>query len=862
LKIGIDIQALQTEGSKNRGIGRYTRDLFSNILKLDSKDEFTFFVNSYYSSKIDLPKNPNTKFQEIKFVNEKSNGTNTRLNELAQFFQFYISNQEIIHIASPFEGWPYKYSVINRYSPRLNAALVTTLFDLIPLVFSKEYLTTYEVRKYYYQRLSLLKQCDLIFSISEATRQDAINLLNIEPSKIVNIGSAAGNSFKKIDVPEIEKQKIRKKFSITDYFVLYTGGIDFRKNIERTIEAFSKIDKSLIEKYSFVIVCKIEPFQKEALLKVADNFGIKNKIILTGFIPDSDLNILYNICDLFIFPSLYEGAGLPILEAMRCGAPVISSNTSSMVELLLKKEYMFNPYDVDEISMKLAQVLKDDQFKNNLKQYCINRGKQFSWEKSARIALDEYNKLDDIIKEKKRINGNLGLKSSLAYFTSLPPLKSGIAEYSKRLLPSLVKHYDIDVFTDDYTPSEDLTFSINCIPVDKFENYNSLENYDHTLYHMGNSDHHFFMFDILKKNKGIIVLHDLFLAPMQYVYSQQKDITENSNSNKENFLNDIIYSHGKLGEKYVSQFKDRQISIDKIFDDLPMIKKFLDSSSGIIVHSNWSKNKIQKMYPDFKNIKIVNFNSPQLLISDKTKTRRELGFSENEFLIGSFGIVGSTKRLDIILKNLKNFLQQHKNSRYIIAGYMDDVWKSKISKIIRELKLEDKVTTVGFVDFELYKKYLSIVDVCINLRYPTRGETSSSMFDLLRAGIPTIVSNEGPLGELPDDCVIKVNANDEKRLEEILSNLENSPQLRENLSNNAQLFSSKEGNLDRCTLQYDSAIKFFENGRENEIKNNLENRLVKFVSKELSLSSKSKLDEDSLDFISGLMCEAINSKQD
>jgi len=171
------------------------------------------------------------------------------------------------------------------------------------------------------------------------------------------------------------------------------------------------------------------------------------------------------------------------------------------------------------------------------------------------------------------------------------------------------------------------------------------------------------------------------------------------------------------------------------------------------------------------------------------------------------------------------------------------------------------VIIVGFVDFELYKKYLSITDICINLRYPTRGETSSTMFDLLRAGIPTIVSNEGPLGELPDDCVMKVKINEEQRLEELVRELESNPGLREKISNNSRSYASKEGNLDTCTLQYDQAIKFFENERENEIKNELEDRLVKFVSKELFLSGASELDEDSLNFISGLMCEAINAEQ-
>lgn len=858
MKIGIDIQALQTTGSKNRGIGRYTEQLFLNILQLDKKNQFTFFDNSYYSGKINLPKNDNVHFKTIKYVNEKSVGfNNLRINELSQFFQLCISKQDIIHIASPFEGW-INTDTVSRYLPRLNSALVVTLYDLIPLLYPDVYLTHDVVKRYYFTRLDLIKQCDLIFSISESTRNDAINLLGIEPTKIVNIGAAASEHFHKISLTENDKRKMMNKYSIPEHFILYTGGIDFRKNIERTIESFSKLDQSLLKKFSFVIVCKIEPIQKDTLLHLANQLGIKDKLIITGFIPDEDLNVLYNMCRLFIFPSLYEGSGLPILEAMKCGAPVISSNTSSMIELLQKDEYMFNPLDSDEITDLITKSLTNDKFYDELKIHCNNMGTKYSWKQSAQIVLNEYAKLEHIIQEKKMLNKNLGLKPSLAYFSPVPPLESGIAEYSKRLLPYLQKYFDIDLFIGDYKPSPDLNYVINCKHVENFEKCNEIENYDHVLYHMGNSDHHFYMMDVLQKKKGILVLHDMYLGPMQYLFAQKKDIKENSTKNMENFLNDIAKFHGELGKKYVSEFKEN-ISVDnvnKIFDAFPTVKNLIENSSGVIVHSNWSKNKLKEIY-DFDNVSIVDFNSYPLQVSDNIKTREELGFSKGDFLIGTFGIVGSSKHLDLVLKNLKKFLTSSKNSKFLIVGHMDDMWTQKISQVIKELNLQDKVVIVGFVDFELYKKYLSIVDISINLRYPTRGETSSTVFDLLRLGIPTIVSNIGPMSELPNDCVIKINEGDENTLEKIVNDLKNNPNLRTNLSQNAILFSSA-GKLDSCALQYANAIKLFE--KENEISDNLEDLLVKFVSRELSHSVVSGMDDTALDFLSGLMYDLLNNE--
>ena len=379
MKIGIDIQALQTEGSKNRGIGRYSKNLFSKILELDKENDYTIFQNSYYNNSINLPKQNNLKFKKIVYANEKSLGfLNKGFNELMQFFQYYHSEQDILHVSSPFEGFPYKYPIISKHLPRLNCVLTTTLFDLIPLVFSNIYLNTNEIREYYFQRLDLLKKCDFIFSISEASKIDAINLLGIEPSKIINIGSAASANFYKTEIAEQNKQKILKKYSIPEHFILYTGGIDFRKNIERTIEAFSKLDTNLKKQFKFVIVCKVEPHERAKLQKLASTFDIQDNIILTGFVPDEELNILYNVCSLFLFPSLYEGAGLPILEAMRCGAPVISSNSSSLAELVKKEDFMFDPYDVDDMAALIEKALTDDAFRRQLQNHSYsNHSREF-----------------------------------------------------------------------------------------------------------------------------------------------------------------------------------------------------------------------------------------------------------------------------------------------------------------------------------------------------------------------------------------------------------------------------------------------------------------------------------------------------
>ena len=124
---------------------------------------------------------------------------------------------------------------------------------------------------------------------------------------------------------------------------MYTGGIDYRKNIDNLIRAYGELNKDVIKNTQLVIVCSIRDYDRDILLKIATESGIdKDRIIFTGFVSDDDLVKLYNLCDIFVFPSMYEGLGMPIIEAMKCGAPVIGANNSSIAEIIGLQEALFD----------------------------------------------------------------------------------------------------------------------------------------------------------------------------------------------------------------------------------------------------------------------------------------------------------------------------------------------------------------------------------------------------------------------------------------------------------------------------------------------------------------------------------------
>ena len=796
MKIGIDIQSLQST-SKNRGIGRYNLNLLLNILKQNKKHHFKLFSNKNYDYLPSFEKNDLVKLTEIEYL-EEENESNRIANQIIQFFQYFNNELDLFICLSTFEGWPLNQSTINSNNERLGCLLMTIIFDFIPLHYPDYYLNSNPTFKdAIYKRLKLLYHSDLLFSISEWSRQDAVNMLGFNPKKIINLGGGISNTFYKIDnLSNDLVKKIKKNFSIKEKFVLYVSGIEFRKNIEKSISAFSKIEKTILENLSFVIVCNINDFDKKRLTEIAKKYDIENHVVFTGFISDEEINIMYNCCDVFVFPSLMEGLGIPLLEAMSCSAPVIGSNTSSIKEIIGNEKFMFDPTNENQMSSLISKVLTKPDFRTDAVQNSLTQIQKFSWEKSAHLALMSIDNLrkNHLIKKMK--------KPKIAFFCPLPPKKSGISFYCVSILPFLSKYWDIDLFVDDGYICDDSFIRTNfeIFSYLEFETQNNLRNYDTTLYQIGNSDNHTYMFDMLNKHPGIVVLHDIFLSGIIYWMTARLGKIDE-------FVREIEYSHGEYGMKLVKKAQKNLISWDTIIKKLQINKRVLDSATSIIVHSEWDKENILNIHPNFSNkISKVHQFAPIRLIGNKDQNKQILGFEPNSFLICSFGFVAATKKIDSIIKNISNFLKTHKNSKYVLVGEAENIYGRSIKKLVNNLGLQDMVVFTEFINNEEYKQYLDACDVCISLRTDARAGTSASINHAMGAGIPTIISDDEPFSSFPDNVVIKIKNNDEKNLDSILETLYCNPSKMKKLGIMAQEYCENFLSKDSCVEKYVSIV--------------------------------------------------------
>jgi glycosyltransferase involved in cell wall biosynthesis len=255
---------------------------------------------------------------------------------------------------------------------------VITVHDLIPLVFprtrpSKVFL----IYKYLLPRT--LRKADKIIAVSNSTKLDLIKYFNIPAEKIEVIYEAADERFKLLSDGDIKA--IKNKYNLSFPFILYVSGLAPHKNLIALIKAFHKVKLKGID-HKLVISGKKRWKYKEIFDSI-DALHLQDDVVFTGYVPDDDLPGLYNAADLFVYPSLYEGFGLPPLEAMACGCPVIASNTSSIPEVVGDAGILFNPQDIDTLNNSICNVLKDNELRMNMSNKSLERAKIFSWDKCA-----------------------------------------------------------------------------------------------------------------------------------------------------------------------------------------------------------------------------------------------------------------------------------------------------------------------------------------------------------------------------------------------------------------------------------------------------------------------------------------------
>ncbi len=791
LNILVDGQTLQSP-EINRGIGIYFKNVLNNMIKhsfehnwylavgnkacLDALDPWVVqrvipIENELFSPSCDYSRTSAYTSELQKIVSEKGIDV------------FWCPNPLMVNVLFA-EG-------------ELGCRMYATLYDLIPAIMPvKEWRST--VRDEYNRRLEDLKTNRFeLLCISKATKKDFIEHLCQRSGLHVTPLAADSRKF----YQKCERSGLREEVRI-----VFTGGFDYRKNMDGAVQAFARACRkyrgsSLIDRAKLMIVCQApEEMQKNFYERVKD-LGVDGRVMLTGFLTDQELSELYHTCDLFFFPSLYEGFGLPVLEAMLAGAFVLSADNSSLPEVCGGHALLCNADDIENMADRIMEALvaADQESladKRQRQEYALT----FSWEKTARKTLEifEGGREIDLCTEQGLAQAK---KKRVAIMTPWPMQESGIANYVYKLMPYLSKYFDVDIFVDN-TIMSDKPFLKN-----EYGGLYMLEeldqryrDYDHLLYQMGNSaEHHSGIYRYLKKYPGIAEIHDYILHPFFYHSFFLKH-------EKEVYKTALVQGYGKAGLHHYEGVRDKRIPPDN--EQFPMCHSVAAISKKVIFHNHWSKRQMQDR--DFYVIPLACFDKENIPVDQQTQlmetVRHKYGIQRSEILISCFGFVNRNKRPEVVLQVLRQLLDQGQKVKLVFWG------KSGIEgfeKEISQLGLQDAVEVTGYLEKSEYEVGLALSDIVINLRYPSMGESSATLCEAFKYGKPVIVTGMNQYCEFPDEICWKVSVGcgEVECLGRMVKYLIAHPDVRQALGQNAQAYADKVLSPDKIAKQYQNILE-------------------------------------------------------
>ena len=369
MRIAIDIRKIN-----EFGVGTYIWNLVRNLAAIDVQNEYLLI------------------------------GSQRNLHELGplppNFKQLYQPEEETLwrhHVTVPFTLRRQNVDVVHvphHDAPLFNPSkLVVTIHDCVHVLFPHEDASKFQNYCSYLQTKRVVESAKHVLAVSKSTKQDLINIFELPESKISVVHNALDERFAFTHTPE-ERKHVLERYQLKDPFVLYSGKIRPHKNLHRLIEAFAVLKSELIDDDKYknlkLIIIGDELSKHQYLRLTVIRSGAQQDVRFFGFVPYPILRVFYQSAALFAFPSLYEGFGLPPLEAMANRTPVIASNTSSLPEVLEDAAVLVNPENVFDIARGMKLILSDEVLRQKLVQKGIEQVGKFSWRVAAEKVVQTY----------------------------------------------------------------------------------------------------------------------------------------------------------------------------------------------------------------------------------------------------------------------------------------------------------------------------------------------------------------------------------------------------------------------------------------------------------------------------------------
>ncbi len=719
----VDVRALQAHDHAVRGIGRYTFELIEAVERLAPGLVSAFVTDPTFPT--------HERVQRLMGTGKLVRADDPRFDR---------DPPRVFHITSPFVEGHGPVRMLPRWAEGPDTRVVATVYDLIPARFPHVDLAEPTAAGWYRNRCEFLRTCDRLYSISETTTADLVDLIGIDPAMVRTIHGAASSRFVPPDVPRAEilsrlEPVLPDSFKSStppEGYVLCPTGIEWRKNLDRFFQGWALIEPGIRRRFPLIVQCHLSDESRSSVEARLRELGIRGDVELTGAVEDATLVKLLQAATLVVYPSTFEGLGLPVLEARRCGVPVLCGDNSSLREIIENPEARFDAEDVVAMTDSVRRVLLDDELRARLAQDPV--GQRYTWDEVAHRVIADY---EELAAAPSRIT--VRQQPRLALASPVPPQMCGPAGYFGHLVEHVAPLCALTVFTTIDPAEAQLPDGVRAERLTQLGFIEASEGaFDEVVYFVGNSAFHVEETAALMHRPGAVLLHD---ARLTILYT------------------DLAAAHpellpetfgGALHRMYPGRYPAPMgwaqylpLPEEALFGVL-MVADVARVATRLFVHSHHAADLIEL---DCGRRPEVAFAIPS----------PELGAWEPRHdsppLVASFGFVSPIKRSAEILVAMSEVPE----ASVALVGNSGPEYLAALARLAVELEMAERVTITGAVDDEEYRSWLARPSLALQLRSHSNGESSASVAETLAAGIPTIVSDVGSFGDYPDDVVVKVS---------------------------------------------------------------------------------------------------------
>lgn len=735
-RLVIDIQTTQSVRFSERGIPRYTAEYSLALLRAGAPVS-AFMLNPLLPHPRRLP-------ADVVEAPQLRWNTAQNLRVLAD------QGPTAYHVMSVLESVRPVQATLPPFVMGSGMPLVCTVYDMIPEVLKvfepgSSFATLYGLRR------ELIRSADLIFAISSSTRADIIRLLGVDPDRVVEIGTGGSDFFRPPSSYERPGDLIAVHVpAVTRPYVLtVTGafGLDNRKNTEGVMAAFASLPPDLRDAHQVVVACTLNDEDAARWHALALELGLtEGQLVLTGFVADVALRALYQQASVFVNASFYEGFGLPALEAARCGCPTITSNTSSLPEILEWPPATFDPTSREEMSTVMERALVDDDFRADLRKAAAGASAKHTWDHVAAKALDGYTRLDPPHRPRRPRRPPAPLR--LALVGPFPPSASESALFNQRLAAQLAGRCELDCFADgpfDRPPATGRRFRI--FPGSAFGRFLSPYSYDAVFYVLADDGRHSATYEQSLCYPGIVWLHDLHIANLYLAFSEARFVDD---SRAREFMLNTLRAH------YASRAPEYLVEAERLssaaFEEAGarLGADVATKSCGVIVGSTLARALLQVdagPFPRLPPAWVVPFPVPSVGGVGPPPTVAD---ADHRPVVVGLGGVRAEARPELLVEAMALVVEQTP-ARLVFVGDVEPAHEVRLRRRIAELCLQDHVVVAGEPATST-DDWLSRAACAVHLRFDRSGATSLPVCESMAHGVPTITTLSA-YAELPPGTV-------------------------------------------------------------------------------------------------------------